>query len=106
MWHIKTNEQEGQWIAIADTGTFNIDNGKSIWWHDNGIKKLEGTKVNGNKIGHWISWYMNGKIKSDIFYSNDTIYQHAWFENGNKKLELVIFFPSANRLRIGVLSLN
>jgi len=91
MWHIKNNEQEGQWVQIADTGSFSIDNGKSIWWHDNGIKREEGTKTNGKKTGHWIAWYENGKIMHDLFYRNDTVYQHAWYDNGKKELQGALY---------------
>ena len=47
-----------------------IRNGNWIYWHENGMKRLEGTYFNGFKNGLWTRWYGNGVIATKYIYDN------------------------------------
>ncbi len=63
-------------------------------WHPNGQKESEVTykpygRV-GVRVGKRVTWYSNGQIKSEEFYSNSGTFEGLfvdWYENGQKKEE-------------------
>ena len=64
--------------------------GKAINYFQSGLKKSEGTYLNGKKEGNWIYWY--GVFGSDIIESKgyykfgyrDGLWEY-WYPNGEKK---------------------
>ena len=47
-----------------------IRNGDWTYWHENGMKRLEGSYLNGFKNGLWTRWYGNGVIATKYIYDN------------------------------------
>jgi antitoxin component YwqK of YwqJK toxin-antitoxin module len=45
--------------------------GRFTWWHSNGQKQLEGTFVKGLKAGRWRWWHANGMKASEGTYQDD-----------------------------------
>lgn len=65
----------------------------------NGIKKIEGQKINGERHGKWIYYYKNGMLWSEGMYRHGERDGSAivYYENGNKKIE----GQYENGLRVG-----
>ncbi len=57
--------------------------------YPNGLKKLEGKKVEGKRHGKWIYYYDNGMKWSEGMYKNGIRDGHSvvYYENGKKKIE-------------------
>lgn len=47
-----------------------VFNKKFVCWHNNGLKKAEGTYLNNQKIGTWNIWDTTGKLISQREYKN------------------------------------
>ena len=47
-----------------------VFNKKFVCWHNNGLKKAEGTYLNNQKIGTWFIWDTTGKLISQREYKN------------------------------------
>ena len=47
-----------------------VFNKKFVCWHNNGLKKAEGTYLNNQKIGTWYVWDTTGKLISQREYKN------------------------------------
>lgn len=57
--------------------------------YTNGLKKMEGKKVDGKRHGKWIYYYDNGMKWSEGMYKNGIRngYSVVYYENGKKKIE-------------------
>lgn len=42
-------------------------------WHKNGQKSMEGSYIDGMKLGRWMTWRSDGKLESESYYSDDKI---------------------------------
>jgi len=68
--------------------------GKSEVWYENGNKLMEEHYINGVANGKQKLWFENGKKAFVINYKNgevsfdNDLYIFAWFENGNKRIEM------------------
>jgi antitoxin component YwqK of YwqJK toxin-antitoxin module len=64
-----------------------IKDGKSIWFYNNGGKKLECIYQNGVLAGKSTSWYENGNKKGESIYKNGFKCGRSisWYENGTIK---------------------
>ena len=45
------------------------EDGKWVYWYDNGQKKEEKNYINGKKDGKWESWYNDGTKKEERYYN-------------------------------------
>lgn len=68
--------------------------------YTNGLKKLEGEKVNGKRHGVWKAYYENGFLWSEgsFWYGKRKGYSLVYYENGKKKME----GDYQNDLKVGV----
>jgi antitoxin component YwqK of YwqJK toxin-antitoxin module len=74
-------------IVIKDKYGKLEKHGRSIWYYQNGFKKLE-CYYNKNIVeGKSTSWYQNGNIEGESIYSKGIKNGRStsWYENGNKK---------------------
>lgn len=57
--------------------------------YPNGLKKLEGKKVDGKRHGKWTYYYDNGMKWSEGMYNHGMRHGHSvvYYENGKKKIE-------------------
>jgi len=71
-----------------------------VEYYSNGIKKLEGKLVNGERHGKWIYYYENGFIWSEgqYWYGERKGYSLVYYENGRKKL----VGKYENNLKVGI----
>lgn len=86
-----TNEKEEQYQAPKSEDYLER--------YPNGIKKLEGRKVNGKRHGKWTYYYDNGMKWSEGKYVHGERngYAIVYYENGKKKIE----GQYKNDLRVG-----
>ena len=71
-WH-PINQEEGKWIAISDTGSWQPEDGYYVEWYQNGQKLCEGNYLNGKMTGIWNDWYDDEQINSILEYENDSL---------------------------------
>jgi antitoxin component YwqK of YwqJK toxin-antitoxin module len=53
---------------------------KMMWWHKNGVRKVEIQYKNGKKHGSWLEWYSNGMIKKEKVYCRDKLVRQAHYK--------------------------
>ncbi len=72
-------------VVDVESSGANDKDGVRISFHDNGIKKEEGSYVNGLKEGVFVQWHPNGQKKSEETYAQGERkgYYISWDENGN-----------------------
>lgn len=60
-----------------------------VEYYSNGLKKLEGKKIDGKRHGKWIYYYDNGMMWSEGTYKHGIRDGHSvvYYENGKKKIE-------------------
>jgi antitoxin component YwqK of YwqJK toxin-antitoxin module len=61
---------------------------KHIEYYDNGLKKVEGLMVNGERHGKWIYYYDNGFVWSEgkFWYGKRDGYSIVYYKDGRTKL--------------------
>lgn len=85
------------WLAnnkIVAAGTKNAKQNNEGYWnfyYDNGIKRSEGTFVDGKKQGPWKFYYKTGDIKEEVVYNNgEQAHYKDFYYNNNPKSEYTI----------------
>jgi hypothetical protein len=82
--------------ARADTlarhkpaGVALVDNGMNIIKYDNGKVKMQGNSKNGSRDGEWKSFFPNGQLQSDEFFTAGKPDGKVivYYENGKKMYE-------------------
>ena len=73
----------------ADPSTSQRVEEKVLEYYPDGKKKVEGTKVNGEKHGLWRFYYKNGFLWSEgkFWYGDRTGYSTVFYDNGKKQME-------------------
>jgi TonB family protein len=62
----------------------NTKEGKWIFYHNNGKKRLEGNFVDGKDEGKFLKWYLDGNLRSETNYKNNEYHGRMiwYFPNG------------------------
>ncbi|HTA82305.1 MAG TPA: hypothetical protein VK783_05215 [Bacteroidia bacterium] len=80
--HIDTFKHKPAGVAL-------VDNGMNVIKYDNGKVKMQGNSKNGSRDGEWKSFFPDGQLQSDEFFTAGkpdgkvTVY----YENGKKMYE-------------------
>ena len=66
-----------------------IQNGDHTFYHDNGIKFVEGSYKNGKEDGTFTWYYGGGNKYREVHYKDGILNgpTNEWYENGDKRLE-------------------
>jgi antitoxin component YwqK of YwqJK toxin-antitoxin module len=71
---IVTYNKSGQ---IVEVKNLDEQTKKMMWWHKNGMRKIEIQYKRGKKHGKWLEWYSNGLIKKEKVYYWDKLVRQA-----------------------------
>ncbi len=55
-------------------------------FHENGAKRMEGSFVDGERDGEWLSWYHDGAIWSKGYFKNGKRTGKSWVYHPNGRL--------------------
>jgi antitoxin component YwqK of YwqJK toxin-antitoxin module len=87
----KNGLQTGEWVYMDSDGHViekinykdGVVDGKRTEWFNNSQKASDGYYKMGAKNSIFMTWYLNGKIKSEMKYIMDTVqYSKIWNEDG------------------------
>lgn len=74
--------------------------GKWVWWNQTGLKVGEANYTKGD--GVQISWYLNGKKKTEIPYQDNEIHGTAKFYKEDGQLEKIIIYEHGEVIKTSV----